>query len=141
MGDEILTEDVLVFGPVSEPRTPLCLGCGVDVDTSIKCYDCGWPICNFDCDKLNYHKFNECEVFKKCSSMSFQRLSSKKGIFYQYDCVLPLRILLLSEKSPEKWKIIEKLNSFVDIRRENMIWRKEQTYIVKYIRQKCKLKR
>lgn len=73
--------------------------------------------------------------------MSFQRLTSKRNVFHQYDCILPLRMLLLIERSPEKWKYIQKLNSFLDIRRDDASWQSEQLYVVKYIRQKCKLKK
>lgn len=134
-------ENAFVFGPISEPKSPLCLGCGVTVDCSIKCPDCGWPICELNCEKLEQHRGNECEIFKKSCNMSFQRLASKKNDFHQYDCILPLRLLLLIEKQPDQWKHIEGLNSFEDVRRDDASWAKERIYVVKYIRQKCKYKR
>lgn len=142
MGDEIFAEEALLIGPIAEPRSPICLGCGVVVSSASKCYDCGWPICDFNCDKLTHHKTNECEIFKKCSKMSFQQLTKKRGrIYHQYACILPMRMLFFSERSPEKWRYIETLNSYVDIRRDTIIWQKETTYVVKYIRERCKLKR
>lgn len=140
-GDEILMESPFLFGPIAEPKSPLCLGCGAIVDCSVKCVDCGWPICDYSCDKLEQHKTNECEIFKKNCCMSFQRLTSKKNVFHQYDCILPLRLLLSIDKCTDQWKCIEELDSFEEVRRDHSSWAKEQAYVVKYIHKKCKYKK
>lgn len=140
MGEAIFTENVLIYGPNLDARSPMCLGCGVNVDCTNICYDCGWPVCSPHCDKLRIHKTNECEVFKKCPNMSFQRFSSKKFKLHQYDCILPLRMLFLKEKSPDKWSCVEQLKYDMEIRRDTPIWQNEDSFVVKFIRQKCKLK-
>lgn len=140
MGEAIFTEDTLIFGPNLGTKSAICLGCGINVDGSAVCYDCGWPICNEYCDKLRLHKANECEVFRKCPNMLYQRFSSKTFKFHQYDCILPLRTLLLREKFPDKWKSIEELDYNLDVRRDTPIWQNEESFVIKFIRQKCKLK-
>lgn len=139
-GEAVFTEDVLVFGPNQDIKHVICLGCGINVDSSITCEDCGWPICNVNCDKLSLHRVNECAVFKKCSNMSFQRFSPKKFKFHQYECILPLRALFLKERYPDKWKYFEELKHDIDIRRDTATWQHEDVFVVKFIRQKCKLK-
>lgn len=140
MGEEIFFEEIICSGPPFEVKSAVCLGCGQNVDGSTICDECGWPICSLTCTKLALHKTNECEVFKKCPNMCFQRFTSKRMKFHQYDCVLPLRVLFLRERSPDKWKYIEELHIDMEVRRGNTVWKHEETFVVKFIRQKCRLK-
>jgi hypothetical protein len=54
-----------------------------------------------------------------------------------YDAIVPLRCLLLKKHAPDKWDVLNTMESHCDIRREiPYIWDNNQTKVVDRIREK-----
>ncbi len=50
-GTIVLSESPLVVGP-KRITLPVCLGCHKNVDCSVRCTRCGWPVCGQLCEKV-----------------------------------------------------------------------------------------
>ncbi|XP_037084709.1 uncharacterized protein LOC119105345 [Pollicipes pollicipes] len=54
----------------------------------------------------------------------------------RYDCILPLRLLLLRDQ-PRIWDKLTRLETHVEQRRDTAIYRDNQCHVVDYLRQRC----
>lgn len=60
----------------------------------------------------------------------------------QLECITPLRLLLESEKNPERWKNeVKDMEAHNKIRSQKKQWKSDQINIVEYIRKQLKLER
>nr|CAI5861452.1 unnamed protein product [Callosobruchus analis] len=119
----------------------LCLGCYNPVDCTKLCSKCGWPVCSDECEKLPCHKDFECEVFAK-ANVKFQPVEDPTEVCLQYECITPLRVLIMKEKDPKRWEAeIQPMEAHNDIRKTKPIWEFNQHNVVDYLRGPCKLDR
>ena len=65
---------------------------------------CGLVFCNSNCEKRKWHSTNECNLIRRTVSIFLKTKSVSNWL-------LVFRCLLMKEHSPEKWKIIEILES------------------------------
>lgn len=60
----------------------------------------------------------------------------------QLECITPLRLLLESEKNPERWNNeVKNMESHNKIRSQKKQWKLNQVNVVEYIRKRLKLER
>lgn len=124
-GETVFREEAVAVGPLHETR-PVCLECLQPVGEpnerprlisptplklsgpvdSAACAGCSLPLCNKDeCSKhRNYHSHRECELLQKASPF-IDLLMMDPHPFYQ--CIMPLRCLLLKETDPDKWAAVK----------------------------------
>lgn len=145
-GEEIVTEMPFVVGPKAFTY-PLCLSCYAvwppTSDNKPLCSKCGWPVCGPECENQPQHKDYECEVFAKAGEKFYIEAAlaetNENGV-PQLECVTPLRLLLQSQKNPERWeKEIKIMESHNKIRCQKPHWKSDQVNVVEYIRKQLKL--
>lgn len=143
-GDIVFKETPFAVGPKTDSY-PVCLSCNAYIDCSdpsVRCSECGWPLCA-DCNqtKRGLHAENECKVFKE-NGVKFQSPDDPQDICHQLDCITPLRVLLAKERDPERWtKEIEIMQDHEEERKSSPTWEADENNVVKYIRGPCKQSR
>ena len=103
------------------------------------------PLCGRDrtvCSRLDLHHDLECQIFSQSDTIPSPAIvvdSSQPHPFYQ--CVTPLRCLLLRDKSPDKWACILAMadHEKEKDKKENPHWLEVQHNIVGYLRTTCHL--
>ncbi|XP_966391.2 SET domain-containing protein SmydA-8 [Tribolium castaneum] len=139
-GELIFTETPFAYGPKSD-SPPLCLGCFAPVDCTVLCSHCSWSVCGPECEAKPSHRDFECGVFAS-AGVKFQAVEDPTNVCLQYECITPLRVLLMKEKDPKRWQEeIEAMESHNDVRKTKPIWEFNQVNIVDYLKGPCKLDR
>lgn len=58
----------------------------------------------------------------------------------QYECITPLRMLLMKEKYPKRWEEeVQPMEAHVDCRQGLPEWTSEHVNVVEFLRRKCNL--
>ncbi|XP_055372325.1 SET domain-containing protein SmydA-8 [Condylostylus longicornis] len=130
-GEIVLKEKALVSGP-SQITGPVCIGCmkGLEEDDGhTECDNCGWPICSKECAKIPEHAV-ECEITKARGKVEISNYISPHPI---YQCVTPLRCMLLKKTNPENWSKLIQLESHENIRRGSQQWKIDYEGVAKFI--------
>jgi len=122
----ILHEAPLVLGP-SQMTIPVCLYCYAPVDGSYKCPKSGWPLCGPDCNKK---VMGSPEVLVPAQTDAQFEIDEYFQPCYLYECITPLRALMLQKTAPSKWKTLMKMESHIDERRGTQAWEKTQATVV-----------
>ncbi|XP_075212902.1 SET domain-containing protein SmydA-8-like isoform X2 [Lycorma delicatula] len=137
-GETFLEELPIAVGPKS--CSPLlCLGCYTYVDGSILCSQCRWPICSSECGLNPLHAEAECKVFSS-AKVTFQLQEDPSAPSPQFECITPLRVLLVKESDPERWeREVGPMESHCKERKAEQEWNTEQVNIVDFLLKKCKL--
>ena len=131
-GQLLLRELPLAAGPQLEAE-PQCLGCGRLLATrAAVCAGCRWPVCDERCAASATHA-DECAVLARDPG---DRPTPGTEPCARYDCILPLRLLLL-RRQPRLWEKIDKLESHLEQRRGTDIFRDNQRHVVDYLRGRC----
>ncbi|CAG0881754.1 unnamed protein product [Darwinula stevensoni] len=131
-GETIFVDRALAVGPKIY-TVPVCLGCYKRVDGSYLCSRCRWPLCDEECEKsAGAHRDAECKVFAE-SGQDFH-MKNYESSNPMYECILPLRCLLLEESDPDGFQRLLTLESHQELRKGTEIYRAEQVNVVKYIR-------
>lgn len=132
-GELILCQEPLALGPPCTVLKRICVACLSPTKNSTTCYQCEWPLCDVACSKLQHHQA-ECDMFRNL--LAKYATSDERNALHRYEGILPLRILLLKDDDPIKWKKIigMKLPKFLDSY-------SSKKSIVRYIRTVCKLTR
>ncbi|KAG7208615.1 hypothetical protein KM043_014822 [Ampulex compressa] len=147
-GDEIVTEMPFVVGPKSFTY-PLCLSCYTpwppSPDDKPLCSKCGWPVCSAECESHPQHRDYECQIFtaanEKFNVSTALEETNENGV-PQLECITPLRLLLESEKNPDRWnKEIKDMEAHNKIRSQKPHWKSDHVNIVEYLRKRLKLDR
>ncbi|XP_078050153.1 SET domain-containing protein SmydA-8 [Augochlora pura] len=147
-GEEIVTEMPFVVGPKAFTY-PLCLSCYTPWPPTPSdkplCSKCGWPVCSAECENQSQHKDYECQIFaqagEKFNAAAALDENNENGV-PQLECVTPLRLLLESEKSPERWNNeVKEMEAHNKIRSEKAHWNSDQVNVVAYLRNQLKLER
>ncbi|XP_055625578.1 SET domain-containing protein SmydA-8 isoform X2 [Toxorhynchites rutilus septentrionalis] len=127
----VLKEVPLVHGPAQITR-PVCVGClmGLVEKQFLECERCGWPVCKRECQNHPDHQA-ECKfTIARGSKMSLQHFYVPHPV---YQCLIPLRCLLLAERNPAKWQALIKLESHEEHRRGSEQWRNDREGVAKLI--------
>ncbi|XP_076662822.1 SET domain-containing protein SmydA-8 isoform X1 [Andrena cerasifolii] len=147
-GEEVVTEMPFVVGPKSFTY-PLCLSCYSQwpptLDDKPLCSKCGWPVCSVECENQPQHRDYECQIFaqanEKFNVAAALEETNENGI-PQLECVTPLRLLLESEKNPERWNNeVKGMEDHNKIRCQKGHWKSDQVNVVEYLRKQLKLDR
>lgn len=121
----------MIVGP-SQVTGPVCVGClmALDERKHLDCEKCGWPVCSRECQNNPYHQ-NECEF----TQARGDKVSIKNFITPHptYECLLPLRCLLLREKNKEKWNKLMQLQSHIEERKKCTQYKSDLEKIGKFI--------
>lgn len=147
-GEEILTEMPFVVGPKAFAY-PLCLSCYAawppTPNEKPLCSKCGWPVCSTECENQPQHKDYECQIFAQANekfnvAAAFEE-TNESGV-PQLECITPLRLLLESEKSPERWNNeVKQMEAHNKERSQREHWKSDQVNVVAYLRNQLKLER
>ncbi|CAL7951702.1 unnamed protein product [Xylocopa violacea] len=147
-GEEIITEMPFIVGPKAFTY-PLCLSCYTAWPPTLNekplCSKCGWPVCSTECENQPQHKDYECQIFaqakEKFNVAAALEQTNENGV-PQLECITPLRLLLESEKSPERWNNeVKDMEAHNKIRSQKEHWKSDQVNVVEYIRNQLKLTR
>ena len=101
----VIQDTALVAGPKVRP---VCLGCLAEVDGSVLCERCRWPLCSPLCQNQESHRA-ECDLFTaagfypKCGPGELARTT---GL---YSIVSIIRVLLLKLNHSQGWDLIQKM--------------------------------
>lgn len=118
-GDLIISEVPLVFGPrpypIEEGPIP-CAGCSrlIPADTTIRCVNCGWQLCDPACLGIRnpFAHAQECAVLCLRPNQAVNDVHN----FYRQDVLLALRCLLLQRQGLKKWKQLFEFETHFDKR-------------------------
>ncbi|OAD54391.1 Protein msta, isoform B, partial [Eufriesea mexicana] len=147
-GVEVITEMPFVVGPKAFTY-PLCLSCYTPWPPTLNnkplCSKCAWPVCSIECENQPQHKDYECQVFaqanEKFNVQAALEEPNEHGV-PQLECITPLRLLLESEKNPERWNNeVKNMESHNKIRSQKKQWKLNHVNVVEYIRKRLKLDR
>ncbi|XP_031841457.1 SET domain-containing protein SmydA-8 [Nomia melanderi] len=147
-GEEIVTEMPFIVGPKAFTY-PLCLSCYTPWPPTPNdkplCSKCGWPVCSTECENQSQHKDYECQIFaqanEKFNVAAALEQTNENGV-PQLECVTPLRLLLESEKNPERWNNeVKQMEAHNKVRSRKEHWKADQVNIVDYLRKQLKLDR
>jgi len=138
-GDIILREKALVIGP-KQGSLPVCLSCYKEIASLTKdhfrCTGCNFPFCSQSCTQAGVHK-EECQVLgrskKRINIVDFSKAHPV------YECITPLRILLMKENRPKDYQAFESLETHVEDRRDGDLWRVNQNNVVDFLRYVCQM--
>lgn len=114
----------------------MCINClqGLeerDINPDQECERCGWPIC-CECKQLKSPlKHPECDItVARASKFSLKNYFNPHPT---YQCITPLRCLLLKELAPDKWEKLTQLESLSEERRGSMQWCNDREGVCKFI--------
>lgn len=95
-------------------------------------------LCHKNCPGLHTesgHSVWECQSFKQHKLASFLSKCDEKDIRFIYEAVLSVRCLLLKQVNPEKWQLINSMESHNKLRRNiPVLWNRNQEQIVNRLR-------
>ena len=147
-GEEMITEMPFIVGPKAFTY-PLCLSCYTPWPPSTNdkplCSRCGWPVCSTECENQPQHKDYECQIFaranEKFNVQAALEETNENGV-PQLECITPLRLLLETEKNPERWnKEVKNMEAHNKIRSQKEHWKSDHVNVVEYLRKQVKLDR
>ncbi len=72
-----------------------------------RCPECAWPVCEEMCAYGGEHADNECHVFSAMKAKV--EISDFNVIDKRYWSLAVLRTLLLKEKDPEKFRLVQRM--------------------------------
>ncbi|XP_054267865.1 histone-lysine N-methyltransferase set-18-like isoform X1 [Macrosteles quadrilineatus] len=128
-GEVIMEEAPVVAGPKLADPSPVCLGC-LRPPGHARCDQCGWPVCSPMCPGLRdpHHHGVECKL------LSLSPVTDSRQC--RYECILPLRCLLLQKRNPKKWKTIMSLETHIDQRGPSTdVYKELNENVVNYLTQ------
>lgn len=129
---EIILKEAPLFRGPSQLTPPVCLGClnAIEPTDYINCEHCGWPLCGVECKNKDEHRY-ECELtIKRGKKVNVQEFTNPHPL---YQCLSTARCLMWRDKEPEKWKLINELESLEDQRRGSMQWKADYESVCKFI--------
>jgi hypothetical protein len=116
----------LVVGPVAV-TPPVCLQCYAPANGSYLCRKSGWPVCGPKCEKKIEH--NPEVVIPHQTEGRFE-IEDYQSHCYIYECVSPLRVLLMQKTAPKKYKKIMALESHIKLRKGTEAYAKAQENVI-----------
>ncbi|KAB7504647.1 Protein msta, isoform A [Armadillidium nasatum] len=129
-GEVVLREPPIVYGP-KQCTVPICLGCHKRISDPRLCKRCKYPVCSPECENIKHHQ-DECVVLAKASSpLTF---SDFDKVNPSYECITPLRCLLLKKSDPKKWETFLDLQSHIEDIQDTELFKVNQRNIVDFIR-------
>ena len=113
----------------------VCLGCLKPLEKSYPqlCQHCGLPFCSPTCQEDVIHRQQECQLFASRNiRFDVEENSANHPI---YRVIFVLRLLLVRDSNPEKWKQISQLMDHQEDResKDPITWSKLREEIVDYL--------
>ncbi|KAF2350506.1 SET domain [Trinorchestia longiramus] len=135
-GKVIYTDNPIITGPKLTSAL-LCLGCYKTLqEPPYACSKCSWPVCGPECETEGYHPY-ECQVFSKVNfKLNLADFGERNPV---YECILPLRCLILREADPKKWATLQAMESHDEIRKKSDFWAIEQLNVCDFLREKAQV--
>ena len=134
-GETVMEDLPLTYGPMTSVQVePLCLGCYKSLSRDgprVTCM-CGWPMCSDTCTQRPQHRDLECQLF---CDRNIKIDLDLPGNEVAYNCISPLRALLLRKRDPDMFAMIWGLMSHNEARRKEDYWVQKNKPIVKFIRE------
>jgi len=132
-GELIFQEPPLVIGPKAVTY-PVCLGCHKQIsDVFRNCDGCGYPLCSVHCQVSDAH-FDECQVMMK---RKYAPKVQHGVLNYKNYChIVPMRIILLKEKQPDKYKKIQDLESHLQERLKSPLYQVFKQNVSAFLRER-----
>ncbi|GAB0100694.1 SET domain-containing protein [Sergentomyia squamirostris] len=147
-GDVIIQDQTLTIGPATDSGM-VCLGCytpTVQASRTPKCLGCGWPLCSTTkCSGYRQkfgHSSAECSLLRKNRvADALERCKSQVEMKQIYECILPLRCLLMRDTDPKRWAILMDMESHNVVRKKiPVLWNRNQEVVVNRLRDDWGLK-
>jgi len=129
-GQTLFLEEPIVHGP-NQVGSPICLSCYASVTLEYTCEKCGYPMCDDECAKANGHQA-ECQVLSRGDKPVFEN-----GETEAYHCILPLRMVLLARKDPDRFGLAHHLMDHEEERRGGEDWITTERTVVQNLLEKC----
>ncbi|ODM93637.1 RNA-binding protein 42 [Orchesella cincta] len=129
---------IIVFPFPKRQLQITCLECCSPIQTCdhvVPCSNCGWELCSTDCNGGKHHCENECKIFSKAKLSS----DSISVSLQKYYIVGVIRVLLLKEKNPSHWALVQNLYFEQEDRNEGD--HEGDETVIKFIRNNCNLER
>ena len=158
-GETVMEDTPLTFGPLSSsggkttddtfyplpmtylssPVSPMCVGCyrrlPDPVTSAPRCEACGWPVCRPECALQPAHRDAECALFSERGLRPpVDTFATGGGPELAYQCVSPIRALLLRAADPDKFARVWGLMSHNQARRRQQYWVERHAAVIRYIR-------
>lgn len=131
-GELIFQEPPLVLGPKAI-TTPVCLGCHSPCGEKRRnCDGCGYPLCSVQCQVADAH-FDECQIMMKNKFRA--EIEPDAVNRTHYAPIVPLRILIIKEKQPEKYKKIIDLASHLDQQMKTPLYALYKQNVAEFLRE------
>lgn len=64
-------------------------------------------MCREECSETPAHKDYECQVFSAAKKKSIKIQCAKDQPHPFYECIAPLRLLLVRDKEPNQWALVQ----------------------------------
>ncbi|XP_057378366.1 SET domain-containing protein SmydA-8-like [Daphnia carinata] len=140
-GEIIFREKAIMTGP-KQGCLPCCLTCytsleNVEEASLFRCPGCNFPFCKEKCAKSSEHSEAECLVLSKTKSRITITDMTKSHPVYQ--CISPLRGLLLKTTHPKLFEAFKGLEDHNNLRRQTEFWGVYQVNVVKFLHKVCEL--
>ena len=101
----VIQDTALVAGPKVRP---VCLGCLAEVDGSVLCEKCQWPLCGAACQQQQSH-LAECDLFTAAGFYPKSGPGELARNIGLYSCVSIIRVLLLKLNNSQGWDLIQNM--------------------------------
>jgi len=141
-GDTILSEYPLVAGPLYTRSRCVCLQClrlVTDLGTAYRCSSCGFPVCDAECEMGNWHQL-ECKLLSATqlhSQIDSTSTGAGGGDGWSpiYSCITVLRTLLLRDRRPADWRIVDSLMDHDQARQDtdSPKWHLHEQLVVSFV--------
>lgn len=87
------------------------------------------------------HAENECVVFQRATHPVGSKISNFDSICPAYECITPLRCLLLRQRDPSKWEKLTSMEHHNELRKTVPgLWNRNQVNVVKLLLEWYKMK-
>ncbi len=127
-GELVFVESPLLVGPMHDTR-PVCLSCFRPADGSFSCPRCSLPMCGARCAGDEAHAGAECAVLAGARVAVGDFDSGASHPVYQ--CVTPLRCLVLRERRPDGWRAMQVrgVHSFTGEEKKSLIFQQMMDHL------------
>jgi len=135
-GELIFTETSLVRGPNHTLTTPHCLDCLKEIGEECRCTECGWPVCNEECQTGENHSI-ECKTLAESKdNIDMEAMKDRNALYWP---ISALRILLRARDSPEEWAMVTRMIGHREEHTKKETWHLYKRFLVDMIRKECGL--
>ncbi len=96
-GQVVIFDKAFTLGPIT---TPTCLGCLLPMKEPVSCPKCNLPMCSLNCEFLQLHASQECEIISQSKLIEFKVDTAQPNTFY--NCIGLMRMILKMQDKKDK---------------------------------------